>query len=81
MTKGAKWANDGIRERFAMNEIGQDYAMRDLDAMAGGDLKAARANNNKNIVEKLISVGLDMNPAAVGKVVFHGSRTSSISST
>ena len=68
-----KALNNNIRENTGQNAIDRKIAMRDLDAMAGGDLQQARAANNKDLTQKMIDVGLNFNPAAVAQTVWHGS--------
>lgn len=65
--------NNNIRESTGQNAIDRDLSMRGLDAMAGGDLKQARAANNKDLTQKMVDLGLNFNPAAVAQTVWHGS--------
>ena len=65
--------NSTLQDKFAMNEMDQKRSMRGLDAMAGGDLKASKQQLDKAITDKMINVGLDTNPGAVGQIVWHGS--------
>lgn len=48
--------------------------MRGLDAMAGGDLQQARAANQKDLTQKMVDMGLNFNPTAVGILAGKGSR-------
>jgi hypothetical protein len=64
-----------IRDQFGMNNADASYAMRNLDGMAGGDLRKAKADNIAQMAQKMVDVGLNFNPAAVGMFIGKGAKT------
>lgn len=57
-----------LNENLGINAIDRKIAMRGLDGMAGGDLKQAREANRNELTQKMVDVGLNFNPAAVGVI-------------